>query len=232
MKLFTTSHVYDHDWKTVTLAAQNKYPNPFSTHVVGVDIINRHVEDDGVLVTERLITYKGYLPSWLKSVTGSKISSANTYIQEFSRVNVRTGEMELVSENVTGRDYMSVAERCHYKRRGDVTEFTQTAEMKAGYGWSMVKSMLETKMVERFDKSAVQGREGLQYVIDNLEEILDFGVSKLSENVDVMTKELDNALTEAKAVVRDVDEVIGIAQVKVDKGIEEVKDLIKSATDP
>ena len=50
MKLFTTSHVFDHDWKTVTLAAQNKYPNPFSSHVVAVDVINRHIDDHGVLV--------------------------------------------------------------------------------------------------------------------------------------------------------------------------------------
>lgn len=207
MKLFTTSHVFDHDWKTVTLAAQNKYPNPFSSHVVAVDVINRHIDDHGVLVTERLITYKGYLPSWLKSITGSKLGSANTYIQEFSRVNVSTGAMELRSENVTGREYMSVSERCTYERKHGVTEFTQTAEMNAGYGWTTVKLMLESKMVERFDRSAGQGREGMQYVIDNLEEILQEAKFKVAQNVDGVVEGLDGA-------------------------IGEVKDLIKSATDP
>lgn len=225
MKLFSSEHVYDHEWKTVTFAAQNKYPNPFSSHVVAVDVLNRHIDDQGILVSERLITYKGFLPSWLKSVTGVSMASANTYIHEITKVNVHTGEMELESENVTGREYMSVTEKCNYARQGAVTKFTQTAEMKAGYGWSMVKAMLESKMVERFDNSAAQGRRGLQYVIDNLEE----SVGALSKNVDEMSKEIDHALEEAKcAVAQNVDEAIGIAQVKM----EDVKDMIKSATDP
>lgn len=48
-------------------AAWKKYPNPFSAAVVGVDVLDRHV-DKGVLKTHRLMTTKWGLPHWATKV--------------------------------------------------------------------------------------------------------------------------------------------------------------------
>ena len=46
MKLFESTHIFAHRWDKLTLASFRKYPNPFSPHVVSVDVVNRFVDTD------------------------------------------------------------------------------------------------------------------------------------------------------------------------------------------
>jgi hypothetical protein len=69
VKLLTQQHQYPHSWDKVTLAIWQKYPNPFASHVLTADVIERFVDEKGRIHTKRLFTKKGKLPSW-----GAKVS--------------------------------------------------------------------------------------------------------------------------------------------------------------
>ena len=57
-----------HPWETVTTAAMQKYPNPMNPSVVGVDVLDRHVDPSGKLHSHRLLSTEWGIPSIVKSV--------------------------------------------------------------------------------------------------------------------------------------------------------------------
>lgn len=57
-----------HPWETVTTAAMQKYPNPMNPSVVGVDVLDRHVDKSGKLHSHRLLSTEWGIPSIVKSV--------------------------------------------------------------------------------------------------------------------------------------------------------------------
>lgn len=61
--------LYSHPWKTVTTAAMQKYPNPMNPSVVGVDVLDRHVDTNGKLHSHRLLSTEWGMPSIVKSVS-------------------------------------------------------------------------------------------------------------------------------------------------------------------
>lgn len=58
-----------HPWETVTTAAMQKYPNPMNPSVVGVDVLDRHVDNSGKLHSDRLLSTEWGMPSLVKSVS-------------------------------------------------------------------------------------------------------------------------------------------------------------------
>ena len=57
MKIWTTEHVFNHNWETVVQSQFRKFPNPHSTAVLGTDVIDRHVDPaTGILHSHRIIT--------------------------------------------------------------------------------------------------------------------------------------------------------------------------------
>lgn len=57
-----------HPWETVTTAAMQKYPNPMNPSVVGVDVLDRHIDSSGKLHSHRLLSTEWGIPSIVKSV--------------------------------------------------------------------------------------------------------------------------------------------------------------------
>ena len=52
MRIWTSEHVFNHSWETVTTGQWQKYPNPHNQAVLGTDVLDRRVEA-GVLHTHR-----------------------------------------------------------------------------------------------------------------------------------------------------------------------------------
>ncbi|ERE65461.1 putative protein slowmo [Cricetulus griseus] len=59
MKIWTLEHVFDHPWEMVTTAAMQKYPNPMNPSVVGIDMLDRHVDPSGKLHSHRHLSRVG-----------------------------------------------------------------------------------------------------------------------------------------------------------------------------
>lgn len=113
MKIWTSEHVFDHPWETVTTAAMQKYPNPMNPSVVGVDVLDRHVDPSGKLHSHRLLSTEWGLPSIVKSLIGA--ARTKTYVQEHSVVDPLRRTMELKSTNISFTNMVSVDERLTYK---------------------------------------------------------------------------------------------------------------------
>merc|ERR1711936_504517 len=45
MRIWTSEHVFNHNWETVTIGQWQKYPNPINQAVVGTDVVDRKVVD-------------------------------------------------------------------------------------------------------------------------------------------------------------------------------------------
>ena len=50
-------------------AAWRKYPNPFNPAVQGIDVVDRYVDDKGVLKSHRLMSTRWGFPSWATAVS-------------------------------------------------------------------------------------------------------------------------------------------------------------------
>lgn len=57
-----------HPWSTVAKAAWRKYPNPINSSVVGIDVLDRHLDSRGRLESHRLLITRWNLPSWVHGV--------------------------------------------------------------------------------------------------------------------------------------------------------------------
>ncbi|XP_068928593.1 PRELI domain containing protein 3B isoform X3 [Petaurus breviceps papuanus] len=77
MKIWTSEHVFDHPWETVTTAAMQKYPNPMNPSVVGVDVLDRHIDPTGKLHSHRLLSTEWGMPSIVKSISFTNMVSVD-----------------------------------------------------------------------------------------------------------------------------------------------------------
>ena len=121
-------HVGSHPWETVTTAAMQKYPNPMNPSVVGVDILDRHIDLSRTWHRHRLLSTDWGLPSIMKSLIGE--ARTKTYVQEHSVVDPVEKTMELKSTNISFTNMVSVDERltCKpYPQDPEKTVLTQEA---------------------------------------------------------------------------------------------------------
>merc|ERR1712110_1050694 len=44
MRIWTSEHVFNHSWETVTTGQWQKYPNPHNQAVLGTDVLDRRLE--------------------------------------------------------------------------------------------------------------------------------------------------------------------------------------------
>ncbi|KAG8447169.1 hypothetical protein GDO86_014581 [Hymenochirus boettgeri] len=180
MKIWTSEHVFDHPWETVTTAAMQKYPNPMNPGVVGVDVLNRHVDSSGKLHSDRLLSTEWGMPSIVRSIIGT--SRTKTYIQEHSVVDPAEKTMELKSRNITFTNMVSVDERLVYKphpQDSGKTVLTQEAVITVK-GVSL-SSYLEGMMANTISSNANKGRDAMEWVIGKLNaEIEDLKASTRS----------------------------------------------------
>ncbi|XP_053429851.1 PRELI domain containing protein 3B isoform X2 [Nycticebus coucang] len=157
MKIWTSEHVFDHPWETVTTAAMQKYPNPMNPSVVGVDVLDRHIDHSGKLHSHRLLSTEWGLPSIVKSLIGA--ARTKTYVQEHSVVDPVEKTMELKSTNISFTNMVSVDERLIYKphpQDPEKTILTQEAIIT-------VKGVSLSSYLE-----GLMGREAMEWVIHKL----------------------------------------------------------------
>ncbi|OKL57929.1 hypothetical protein UA08_06781 [Talaromyces atroroseus] len=121
MKFFENISTYDYSFPAVSLAYFLRYPNPYSTHVLTSDVIDRYVDPDTQrLHTTRLHLKKSKIPSALlrllpKGIGGSE-NSGQSYILEKTVVDAKEGWMHTESRNMEWTGILSVIEKQVYER--------------------------------------------------------------------------------------------------------------------
>jgi len=122
VKFYESSFNYDYPFPAVSLAYFLRYPNPYATHVLSTDVINRHFDP----VTQRLSTTRLHLkrsklpPAVLKilpkGILGTGGDAGQSYILEKSVVDAKEGWMETETKNLEWTGILSISEKQVYKR--------------------------------------------------------------------------------------------------------------------
>jgi hypothetical protein len=133
VKLFSFEHTFQHPFHSVTAAWMAKYPNDAAKHVKAIDITDRRIDQNGRLITNRIMSCQSALPGWL---TAAGLPS-QCFVAESSVVDPRTKTMVVKSSNLSGASLMVVEETCTYQATPSVgaappaTHYKQEARITA-----------------------------------------------------------------------------------------------------
>ena len=122
VKFYESFFNYDYPFPAVSLAYFLRYPNPYATHVLSTDVIERQYDSATQrLSTTRLHLKKSKLPPAVlallpKGVFGGSGEASQSYILEKSVVDVREGWMKTESRNLEWTGILSVVEKQMYRR--------------------------------------------------------------------------------------------------------------------
>lgn len=137
VKFYEYNFTYDYSFPAVTLAYFLRYPNPYSTHVLSTDVIDRSIDPEtGRLSTTRIHLKRSRLPPAVlkllpQSVLGNVSSgTSSSYILERSTIDIKEGWMETESKNLDWTGILSVVERQVYRR--DLGDGEEVEDVKLG----------------------------------------------------------------------------------------------------
>ena len=171
VKFYESFFNYDYSFPAVSLAYFLRYPNPYATHVLSTDVIERHFDPD----TQRLSTTRLHLkrskipPAVLKllpkGILGGSSDAGQSYVLETSVVDAKEGWMTTETRNLEWTGILSVVEKQIYTRapnlqadekpsirdlvdfpRSEGTDVTTTTTLLSKYG--------QAKMLRRKTDSA------------------------------------------------------------------------------
>lgn len=202
MKFWSSEHIFNHCWERVTQAVWRKYPNDLNPNVKTMDVLDRHVDEQGRLHTTRLVGSEGFLPVWVCNMIGV---SNLCYAYEHSVVDAKAKTMTMGSRNMTLSGWVDVEERVTYSQHedDDKTRLTQDAVIKVfrisfkDYCESLIKSTMAS--------NASKGRQAMEMVIGKInKEVQDLATnfeqatSRLNSEFEQATSRLNTELEQAK----------------------------------
>lgn len=127
VKFYESSFTYDYPLPAVSLAYFLRYPNPYATHVLSTDVIDRSFDPQTQrLTTTRLHLKRSKLPSAVlkilpKGILGKGADSGQSYTLERSVIDVREGWMKTEARNLEWTGILSVIEKQLYQRPSTAT---------------------------------------------------------------------------------------------------------------
>ncbi|XP_069571514.1 PRELI domain-containing protein 1, mitochondrial-like [Brachyistius frenatus] len=203
VKYFCNSTDIRSTWDSVVSAFWQRYPNPFSTHVLTEDVVYREVTADHRLLSRRLLMKTNRLPRWAESIFPAGMSRS-VYIIEDSIVDPVNRKLTTYTWNLNHTTLMSVEERCVFQ---DSVEQPATTQLKRQawisssiYGFS--KPIQEFGLA-RLKSNQVKAMKGLEYALFNLQgetlqRLLRHTVKDASEKAKEAAKSLASAAVSPK----------------------------------
>ncbi|CAI7996754.1 PRELI domain-containing protein 1, mitochondrial [Geodia barretti] len=133
------SHVYTYrtPWEKVAQALWQRYPNPYSNHVLSEDTLSRQSRGRRLL-SRRLLRKTNSAPKWLERFVGGKGASA--CIVEESEVDMATKTFTTYTRNVNFNKLMTVEEKAIYTVSPENKEWLETRLILHMYIYGCEKS--------------------------------------------------------------------------------------------
>jgi len=201
MKIWTSEHIFNHPWETVTQAVWQKYPNPMNPSVVGMDVVERKVEN-GELYSHRLVTTKWGFPRWAEMILGP---TNLCHASEHSRVNPHRKEMVLKTTNLTFCSFVAWQEHITYKPHPKDSEKTILQQDAVITVHNVpLTNWIENYITGQISYNATKGRQAIEWVVSRIND----EVEELKKTTDGLIKSVDSAANVAK---RSLDELQFIA---------------------
>jgi len=166
MKLWTSQHIFDHDWTTIVIAALNKYPNPVSPSVIGCDVVDRTINPFGVIYSHRLL-----LANWGIAPALNKIfnMSEHGYASEHSTIDVQRRIMTARTRNLTLNRFINIEERLEYTQHPtDSSKTLLKQEATINVANVPLTSYVETLIAKTINTNATKGRQAMEWVINRM----------------------------------------------------------------
>ncbi|XP_038586895.1 PRELI domain-containing protein 1, mitochondrial-like, partial [Micropterus salmoides] len=111
-------------WHQVLAAFWQRYPNPYSAHVLTEDVLYREVTPSNHLLSRRLLTKTNRLPGWAERVFPAHMARA-VYVLEDSIVDPQTHTFTTKTWNLNHNTLMTVVERCVFEEDGSRPSWTK-----------------------------------------------------------------------------------------------------------
>ncbi|XP_062331916.1 PRELI domain containing 1a [Osmerus eperlanus] len=169
VKYFVCVGLLKSTWDQVCIAFWQRYPNPYSNHVLTEDIIFREVTPGNCLISRRLLTKTSRAPRWAEKYLPVHMASS-AYIIEDSIVDPITRTMTTVSWNISHARLMSVEERCEYRINPENTSWTEIKReawiSSKVYGLSRA---IQEFGLARFKTSSTKTMKGFEYVLGKMQ---------------------------------------------------------------
>ena len=125
VKFYESFFNYDYPFPAVSLAYFLRYPNPYATHVLSTDVIDRTFDPSTQrLHSTRLHLKRSKIPPTIlkllpKGILGASSDGGQSYILEKSVVDVREGWMKTETRNLEWTGILSIIEKQYYRRPSD-----------------------------------------------------------------------------------------------------------------
>ncbi|XP_024145516.1 PRELI domain-containing protein 1, mitochondrial [Oryzias melastigma] len=169
VKYFCSNIDIKSTWDHVVSAFWQRYPNPFSTHVLTEDVVYRELTADHRLLSRRLLMKTNRLPRWAEQFFPGGMSRS-VYIVEDSIVDPVKRSLTTYTWNLNHTTLMSVEERCVFQESEEHPASTQLKReawiSSSIYGFS--KPIQEFGLA-RFKSNQVKALKGLEYALTNLQ---------------------------------------------------------------
>nr|XP_011432461.2 PRELI domain containing protein 3B isoform X2 [Crassostrea gigas] len=186
MSSWSSEHIFEHPWEDVVRAAYRKYPNPCNPAVKGVDVVNRSVCPQGTIQSHRLLSTEFPLPEVAARLLGANDHAM--HISEHSKLDRSKSTYELQSKNLTLGHLVTVHERMEYfphPQDRSKTCLKQQSTVKVNVPF--LSGYLERLLIENFEKNAMKGRNGMEWVMDRIKEE-DSSNKVKQESSDILTQ--------------------------------------------
>lgn len=171
MKIWSSEHVFNHSWDNVVKAALQKYPNPLNPSVIGVDVIDRHVDDNGILRSHRLFATQWNLAPWIAKLIGG---NKTCFGSEHSVIDIKNKSFSLWSRNLTLNNLINVDEKLTYSiHPEDKTKTLLKQEAQITVQNLPIIDYMEGLVLTRINTNAQKGRQAIEFIIHKMNNITD-----------------------------------------------------------
>jgi len=194
MKIWSSEHIFNHSWDNVVKAALQKYPNPLTPGVIGVDVVDRSVEN-GIIKSHRLMMTQWSVAPWISKLLGG---NKTCYASEHSEVNRDEKILSLRSRNLTFDNIINVDEKLIYSVHPEDPQKTMLKQEAIITVQNVpLIDYLENTFISKMTVNAATGRKAIEFVIKEMNNITD-DVNKITDNLANLTqKNIENIANSA-----------------------------------
>ncbi|NXA02273.1 PRLD1 protein, partial [Nesospiza acunhae] len=182
-------------WDQVFAAFWQRYPNPYSKHVLTEDIVHREVTPDHKLLSRRLLTKTNRMPRWAERFFPANVAHS-VYILEDSIVDPKNRTMTTFTWNINHARLMVgvglggclggggdpavptaglcllqvVEERCEYRVNPENSNWTEV-KREAWVSSSLfgVSRAIQEFGLARFKSNVTKSTKGFEYVLAKMQ---------------------------------------------------------------
>lgn len=173
--IHSNKDTFYNNFECVTGVLFNKYPNPYVKHILSIDTIDRHVNEEGnKLFTTRLIKKQGKLPLWVSYLIGAtggpKINES--WLVEYSVVDRSTLTMKTYVKNLDHIKLLQVEERTTYQWNNEIkaTQVNSRVTFSCNAIQQLsLKEKIENMAKSKFEESVKKSRLGMSLVMQRIE---------------------------------------------------------------